>query len=326
MIEVIPKLRTRELRKLYIRYPFRSRPSWSQRLWIGLLGGFLAPVYLLLSAWYKVPGLRFRIYCAQLAFGLLLKKSADVSYKTIFFLLFWPMDSTRYFEFDFIWRRISNLPPGRYLDVSSPRLFPLMVMRRRVQLTAELLNPDLSDLSETRNLARAIGVESRCNFHNVLIEAAPFDKGSFDLITCISVLEHIPDHEAALRSMWGLLRPGGRLYLSLPCLAEAAMQYANMNLYGLQLPQEEEFTFLQYYYDEALLRDAVFPITGEPLCITVYGERQEGFFRRYVDTAMSNPFYPRWKDPYRMGKEFAVFGSIAELPGEGVVAMEFVKP
>jgi SAM-dependent methyltransferase len=313
------------LRKLYIRYPVRPRPTWAQKLWVGIVSCVLAPAYLLAACLYRVPGLQFRIHCAQLALILLLKGKDRVPFKTIFFLLFWPMDSTRYFEFDFIWRRLSDFSPQRYLDVSSPRLFPLILLRRRARLIADLLNPDEADLTETRSLGRAIGVANRCAFHELLLESAPFHPDSFDLITCISVLEHIPDAMAALRRMWGFLRPGGRLYLTVPCLATAAVQYADMNLYGLQVPVEQEFTFLQVYYDEALLRETVFSMVGEPTHMAIYGERREGLFRQYVESAMSNLFYPRWKDPYRMGKEFAIFRSIAELPGEGVVAMEFVK-
>ncbi len=38
----------------------------------------------------------------------------------------------------------------------------------------------------------------------------------YDAVTCISVLEHIPEHRAAVRGMLGLLRPGGRLILTVP--------------------------------------------------------------------------------------------------------------
>ena len=38
----------------------------------------------------------------------------------------------------------------------------------------------------------------------------------FDFITCISVLEHIPDHTTAVRNMFGLLNPGGHLLLTFP--------------------------------------------------------------------------------------------------------------
>lgn len=38
----------------------------------------------------------------------------------------------------------------------------------------------------------------------------------FDLITCISVLEHIPNHKDAISGMFGLLKPGGHLVLTFP--------------------------------------------------------------------------------------------------------------
>lgn len=39
---------------------------------------------------------------------------------------------------------------------------------------------------------------------------------TFDFITCISVLEHIPEHNAAIESMLRLLRPGGHMALTFP--------------------------------------------------------------------------------------------------------------
>ena len=38
----------------------------------------------------------------------------------------------------------------------------------------------------------------------------------FDLITCISTLEHIPNHQDAMRGMFSLLKPGGHLVLTFP--------------------------------------------------------------------------------------------------------------
>lgn len=38
----------------------------------------------------------------------------------------------------------------------------------------------------------------------------------FDLITCISVLEHIPNHKDAINGMFRLLKPGGYLVLTFP--------------------------------------------------------------------------------------------------------------
>ena len=38
----------------------------------------------------------------------------------------------------------------------------------------------------------------------------------FDMVTCISVLEHIKDHQGAMRKIMGLLKPGGHLVLAGP--------------------------------------------------------------------------------------------------------------
>ena len=38
----------------------------------------------------------------------------------------------------------------------------------------------------------------------------------FDVVTCISVLEHIREHARAMQSMYRLLKPGGRLVLTCP--------------------------------------------------------------------------------------------------------------
>lgn len=44
----------------------------------------------------------------------------------------------------------------------------------------------------------------------------PTVQGPFDLVTCISTLEHIRDHDRAVKMMFSLLRPGGRLLLTFP--------------------------------------------------------------------------------------------------------------
>lgn len=48
-----------------------------------------------------------------------------------------------------------------------------------------------------------------------IVHPKGFDR-RFGAVSCISVLEHIEDHEAALRNMLGLLDPGGILILTCP--------------------------------------------------------------------------------------------------------------
>src|SRR5882757_784407 len=46
----------------------------------------------------------------------------------------------------------------------------------------------------------------------------PFKSGSFDKIICSQVLEHVDDPQTVLGELGRVLRPGGRMYLSVPFL------------------------------------------------------------------------------------------------------------
>jgi SAM-dependent methyltransferase len=48
------------------------------------------------------------------------------------------------------------------------------------------------------------------------VEAIPFENASFDLVTCLDVIEHTDDDVAALRELRRVTRPGGRLVVSVP--------------------------------------------------------------------------------------------------------------
>ncbi len=48
------------------------------------------------------------------------------------------------------------------------------------------------------------------------LEALPWPDGSFDLITCLDVIEHTPDDRAALAELYRVCRPGGWLLVTVP--------------------------------------------------------------------------------------------------------------
>jgi SAM-dependent methyltransferase len=72
-----------------------------------------------------------------------------------------------------------------------------------VRVTGVDLNPDM--------LATARSLEPGLTWVEGDAQALPFPPASFDLVTCQQGLQFIPDRGAAVRSIHGVLRPGGRV-------------------------------------------------------------------------------------------------------------------
>jgi len=314
------------LKRTYIQVPDLPDIPFSAKALRAAAGLLLSPIYWILARRYHTPGLSFHARCVRLGVRLLLRGRGNVSWNTIYALLTYPMDSTRYFEFDFLWKTLADLPMSLLLDVSSPRLFPLMLALHRRDIVVDLLNPDAKDLRHTTDLVDACSLAARCRLHGRLVTEASFPPGTFDVITCISVLEHIPEDTDALQNMWKMVKRGGRLLLTVPCAAESSEQYINRYEYGILEPGEDGYTFWQRFCSEELLRERVFSIMGPPSRKAVYGEKTAGSFQHNAARKRSYPFYPYWREAYMMGREYTCFSSIEDLPGEGVIAMEFIKP
>jgi SAM-dependent methyltransferase len=312
------------MRKQYIEVPLSMSCGFFYKLWMGLKGILLSPLYLIMASIAGAPGIGFHLRCVATGAYLMLTGCAKL--KMCYHYLFSPMDSTRYFEFHEVWKSVKGLAFTRYLDVSSPRLMPLFLLKATPGATAELINPDSIDLRETEKLANALGLKAHCKFFNCTIEDARLTPASFDLITCISVLEHIPRDKPVIETMWSLLRPGGKLILTLPCMAQPLEQYISHNPYGVLNPGDDGYTFWQRYYDCERLESSIYSVTGMPARIAVYGEKKRGFFfRNATMKRLLGSLYPFWREPYMMATEYQAFSSTDELPGEGVVMLEFIK-
>lgn len=313
-----------DLPKEYLRFPepYKRVPRIN-RFAHALAGLLLFPIYWIIAYAMRTPGLGFRVLCAQKGVRLLFRER---DYVRAYLLIVYPLDSVRYFEFDFMWNTIKRINIQSYLDVSSPRMLPLMIIDREECLVADLINPDKKDLPVTISLARAFGITGRCRFHSSLIEKAPLQSESFDLITSMSVIEHIPDDKGAIQKMWDLLKPGGVLLISVPCAAKAVEEYTNLNDYELISTDERGFVFWQRYYDESLILKNIYSTTGRPRRVRIYAEKEAGCYNRNVTQKRSDPYYPYWREPLMMGIQYEFKDRLADLPGMGVIAMEFVKP
>lgn len=313
------------IKKSYIRIPPFRQLSPGLSIVRALVGGVLAPIFLVLAYCYGLPGLRFRLDFARMGMRFLFRPDTEISATDIYRLLFWPMHFTRYFEFDFMWRALADTPVQHYLDVSSPRWFPIFLLSKRCEARGVFVNPDAKDLKDTGRFIRACGLDARCQLRDSLIQDVQFVPQSFDLITAISVVEHIPQDKEAVIKMWKLLRRGGRLLLSVPCSAVAEEQYVDLDQFGLQPPDQNEFFFHQHIYDDELLADRLYSVMGPPTRWALYGERNAGSLLKGLLQYWSGGGYPLWKEPYTMAREFRRYDKVSDLPGEGVICMEFVK-
>lgn len=283
---------------------------------VGLLGGFLG----------GSPGIRFRLTLVRLATRGLLRGTLSV--RTAHELFVRPLDSVRHFEFEFCHDRIRQRTFSTYLDVSSPRLLPLALLAATPGVRAVLCNPDPADLERSRALARELGVDASIEFSPLRADQLAFPQRRFDLVTCVSVFEHIPGEGdvEALRKLWQLVQARGRLVVTVPCAAETFDEYLDLNEYGQAVPQQGRFHFGQRFYSRAMLQQRFFAAAREPAAIEIYGERAPGVF--FADRArrVRDRYYPHWRELIMMGREYRRYHSIDDLPGVGVAAMVFRKP
>lgn len=105
----------------------------------------------------------------------------------------------------------------RVLDVGSGGLSqPLNLWEPLVPFAArlDLVGVDVDHLEPARRRAEEIGLPIAMQQASVLDLTETFEPGSFDAVVSTQMLEHVPPWVEALRQMHGVLRPGGRLFLT----------------------------------------------------------------------------------------------------------------
>ena len=106
----------------------------------------------------------------------------------------------------------SALAGARVLDVGcGGGLLSEALAKSGATVAAIDLAPDLLKVARLHLLESGVQVEYlQQSAESLAAERA----GSFDVVTCMEMLEHVPDPAAVLQACAALLRPGGRLFLS----------------------------------------------------------------------------------------------------------------
>jgi SAM-dependent methyltransferase len=85
------------------------------------------------------------------------------------------------------------------------------------------------DLSE--DAVAAAHARGHDDVHVARVEELPFEDGTFDVVTCLDVIEHTPDDRATLAELLRVTRPGGLLLVTVPAYQALWSQHDEANLH-----------------------------------------------------------------------------------------------
>ena len=106
----------------------------------------------------------------------------------------------------------TRLPGARVLDVGcGAGLLSEAMARDGAVVTGLDMAPELVEVARIHLLESQLNVEYRLQSVEAIASQMP---AAFDAITCMEMLEHVPDPGSVLRACATLLKPGGRLFVS----------------------------------------------------------------------------------------------------------------
>lgn len=105
-----------------------------------------------------------------------------------------------------------TLRDARVLDVGcGGGLLAESLARAGAQVTAIDLAPGMIEVAKLHALESGLGIDYRCQDAAQLAATAA---AKFDVVSCMEMLEHVPDPQQILRTLAQLTRPGGAVFVS----------------------------------------------------------------------------------------------------------------
>ncbi len=138
------------------------------------------------------------------------------------------------------WRR-------KYFSPAILSLYSRLIPRLRAVASGTLLDvgsgtmPFRSQVGDLVEKYHSLDIERRVpdvDFVADITQMEPVGSGTYDLVLCSQVLEHIAQPDKAIREVMRVLRPGGRLVLTVPFLSrlhEEPFDYFRFTEYGLRV-------------------------------------------------------------------------------------------
>jgi len=184
------------------------------------------------------------------------------------YLITWltPISYTRQREFAFVFENIARHKPcpRAILDISSPKLLPVTIAYTRPETRLDSIDIVEDEVSWTTNAKAHLALS---NLTPTVADARtlPFDNEKFDLVTSVSVFEHIaPEKDGevpAARELGRVLTPGGVALLTVPFARVYFAEHRTGRVYE-RVSTEGEPIFYQRFYDLDLLKQNLAAASG----------------------------------------------------------------
>lgn len=153
------------------------------------------------------------------------------------------------------WLHLSR--PSQLLDLACGSGKPTLRIAQKTGCHVSGVDLHGDAIASARASARELGYEGRTKFyHGNAAERLAFVNSSFDAITCIDAINHLPDRPRVLEEWRRVLKPGGQLLFTDPIVLTGPMTNVEIAVrasIGL-------FVFVPAGLDEALLEDAGFEV------------------------------------------------------------------
>ena len=218
-----------------------------------------------------------------------------------------PLEPSRYLELPWARRVLAARAGERVLDLASPKLLAVALARAGLEVVS--VDQFAAEIETWRRLAPDVRFEVADG------RTLSFADASFDHAYTASVLEHIPGAGAAeaLRELARIVRPGGRVAVTLPYAEEASEEWRDEPVYG---EGEGGRTFFQLWYDAARVEQLAAAAPELELVSRDVVRMQPNWNRAYVRT------FP-WLLP--LGPVFGLLARERSGAGGDVVRLLFVR-
>jgi SAM-dependent methyltransferase len=191
-----------------------------------------------------------------------------------------PLDPSRYLELPDVIRELDAVPGERVLDLASPKLAAVALADRGIDVTSvDLLE---REVETWRKLA---GDRAGLRFLRGDGRSLPFGAASFDHCYSVSVLEHIPGggDELALAELARVVRPGGRVVLTLPYAESYREDWRDASVYGGGEGDGHRH-FFERWYDPAGIERLLSAAPGLRLLDSKVSSLRPNWHRLYISS------------------------------------------